>query len=304
MKINPVYKKELKLSVRTGRIAMNIFIFNAILSGIGILVLYSMFQSAILYGGNVHYESMIQMYIILSVFEFGLILFIVPALTASAISGERERQTLDILLTTRIKPIQIIVGKLQSSISTILLLTISSLPIIFIVFSLGGVSLYNIMQLILYFVITAIYVGSFGMLCSSFFKKTTVSTVFSFGGLMAMLGGTFFIIIIAFLIENVRLNGSNYSTYVNPDVGYVLLLLLINPAVTFFDLIVNQVGTASMLVELMDQFGKINEIFTENWFTISIIVQLLLSGLFIWLSTRLLDPLRTRTKKIKAKKEK
>ena len=118
--INPVYKKELKTSVRSMKIALTLLAYNGLLALIGLISFYALFESA-RYNGMDH-GLILMIYAILVVMEFGLILFVIPAYTSSAISGERERQTLEILLTTSMKPSQIIRGKLFSSISTVLLL--------------------------------------------------------------------------------------------------------------------------------------------------------------------------------------
>ena len=67
-------------------------------------------------------------------------MFIVPAVTASSISGERERQTLDLMLTTRMSAGQIVGGKLLSALSTLLLLILSSFPAVAMVFVYGGIT--------------------------------------------------------------------------------------------------------------------------------------------------------------------
>ena len=71
---------------------------------------------------------------VLSVLQLALIVFITPGLTAGVISSERERQTLNMLLTTTQSSTSIIIGKLVSSVAYLLLLMIASLPLYSIVF--------------------------------------------------------------------------------------------------------------------------------------------------------------------------
>ena len=71
---------------------------------------------------NIQYSSFMDLYEFVTSMEFLLLMFIVPAVTASSISGERERQTLDLMLTTRMSAGQIVGGKLLSALSTLLLL--------------------------------------------------------------------------------------------------------------------------------------------------------------------------------------
>ena len=64
---------------------------------------------------SIQYSSFMELYEFVTSMEFILLMFIVPAVTASAISGERERQTLDLMLTTRMSAGQIVTGKLLSA---------------------------------------------------------------------------------------------------------------------------------------------------------------------------------------------
>ncbi|MBK8024641.1 MAG: hypothetical protein IPK19_25260 [Chloroflexi bacterium] len=54
--------------------------------------------------------------------ELILILFIAPAFTAGAITGERERQTYDLLQTTLLSKATFVIGKLESALGYIVLL--------------------------------------------------------------------------------------------------------------------------------------------------------------------------------------
>ena len=136
MQINPVFKKELKLSVRSARLPVVMLIYNSVLAFISLLIFYTIIGNA-QWSGLMDFTSVILLYIVVISIEGVLLAFIIPALTASTISGERERQTLDILLTTRMTPFGIISGKLMSSVSMIVLLVISSIPVISIVFIFG-----------------------------------------------------------------------------------------------------------------------------------------------------------------------
>ena len=60
---------------------------------------------------NIQYSSFMDLYEFVTSMEFLLLMFIVPAVTASSISGERERQTLDLMLTTRMSAGQIVGGE-------------------------------------------------------------------------------------------------------------------------------------------------------------------------------------------------
>ena len=68
------------------------------------------------------YSSFLRIYGLVVLLEFLLLLFITPSLTAGAISSERERETIDLMLTTQMKPSEIVSGKLMSNLSFIIVL--------------------------------------------------------------------------------------------------------------------------------------------------------------------------------------
>lgn len=169
MKLNPVYKKELKISVRSIRIPLIILVYNALLALFSLLVFHFTFADS--YNRAIDYSEILVMYLFIVCIEFGLVLFVIPAFTASAISGERERQTLEILLTTTMKPHQIIVGKLFSSVSETLLLVISSFPVISIIFTVGGIRVKDLLILLFITIITAFFIGSIGIFFQQCLKE-------------------------------------------------------------------------------------------------------------------------------------
>ena len=63
--------------------------------------------------------------VVTQIFSF-LLMFIMPALTTGSISGERERRTLELLFTTQMPPGDIVMGKLFSALSQLLVLVVSS----------------------------------------------------------------------------------------------------------------------------------------------------------------------------------
>lgn len=302
--INPVYKKELKLNVRTMRMALTILFYNAILAFIGLVCFYLVFSSGRYYG-SIDYSNILVIYLIISIIEIGLVMFVVPAFTASAIAGERERQTLEILLTTRLKPMQIIMGKLLSSISNVLLLVFSSMPILSIVFTVGGVNFRDLLQLVFMTLILAIYIGSMGIFFSTLFKKTVPATVFTYGGVIFLTLGTIFIVVVSYLICD-NINQQNYMnavSYTSTDIGNATLILLLNPAITMVSMVAQQYGSASILTSFISSFGRCNRFIMEHWFWCSVVAQMLVSMIFLFSAARLLNPLKRKNMVRKEKKK-
>lgn len=303
MRINPVYKKELKTRIRSVKTAVILFSYNGLLALFGLFSFYITFEYKNKYGGVVNYSDILKIYAIITAMEFGLVLFIVPGLTSGSISSEREKQTLEILLTTKLSPLQIILGKLASSISMIIMLAFSSLPILALTFSIGGISFIDLLEFIVLITVTAVYIGSVGIFFSTLFKKTTAATVTTYGILLVIGLGTVLILwgVTSLLGLKMNLLMPNSEVKPSPNLGNFILILLINPAVTCFSMIESQIGTGSRLTDFFGRFGSVSLGIQNNWFLLSVSLQLIISLVLIWFSSKLLNPLRQRKGEINNK---
>jgi len=142
---NPIVAKEYRSRMRTWRSPLTITIHVIVLGGIGWAVFSAIANSVAGFGssgGGVSPSSMgILLFTFLILFQIVLLAFITPALTSGAISGERERQTIDLLFVTPLAPFSIIWGKLLASMSFVVLLLVLSVPIFSLVFLFGGIEL-------------------------------------------------------------------------------------------------------------------------------------------------------------------
>lgn len=172
---NPVLNKELKLRFRTGKSFLGILFY---LLAIG-LIMISFIYTQSFSSGAIYFrpEESRFMFTVLSILQLILILFITPGLTAAVISTEREKQTLNILLTTTQSSANIILGKLFSSIAYLLLLLLSSLPLYSLVFLFGGISPMQLINVFSFYFITILGCGSLGVFFSTIFRKTIVSII-------------------------------------------------------------------------------------------------------------------------------
>lgn len=179
--MNPIAKKDLRISTRSMRIAWAIFAFEAVVAAIMLIAVLgiSMAQrSSVDYTSS--YEVLQVMFYIIAVIEYLIVALIMPIMTASSISGEKERQTFDILLTTPIKRLRIVWGKVISSTVRIMIFIIGSIPIMAVSFTLGGLSWGYLLLFLITMLIFAIFTGSFGVLVSTFTKRSIVSIIISY----------------------------------------------------------------------------------------------------------------------------
>jgi ABC-type transport system involved in multi-copper enzyme maturation permease subunit len=124
-----------------------------------------------------------------------IVLVLAPASTAGSISLEREKQTLDLLSTTPISSLAIVLGKLASALSWILLLLLASIPVTALVFTFGGVAPDDMARGYLVLLVTAVFYGSLGLFVSALVKRTQAATVINLVTVIALTAGAGFIFV-------------------------------------------------------------------------------------------------------------
>ncbi len=296
IKINPVFQKHLRTGARHVKTALILLGYNSILALFGLFALFLALQNDNPYGSLFHYSSILDIYAIIVAVEFVLTLLVIPALTGTSIAGEREKQTLEILLTTNLTPIRIILGKLASSINIMVLLAFSSLPILALVFTIGGITLMDLLVFMVLVVVTAIYIGSMGIFFSTLFKKTTTATVSTYAGVFILCLGSVGVMWGIHSLMQLNINYKTDESTIRPiaDIGNWILLLIPNPLLTCFSLIEGQIGTGEAFKNFIGHYGTLSFNLRKNWFVISVIFQMIMSGVFILLSAKLLNPLRKK----------
>lgn len=300
MKINPVYKRENMVSARSFRLPLIILVFNGILGIVALLNMYSVIAQVKL-SASIQYSSFLQIYIFVAAIEFGLLMFIMPAITAGSISGERERQTLELMLTTQMTPWQIVSGKLLSAFSTMFLLIVTSFPILALVFVYGGVTLVDLVMLMLCYITVALFTGSLGICFSALFKKSTMATVVTYGVLAAVVAGTYALNKFVYSLAQMYTNNMAVTDLGarQANSGGFLYLLLLNPAVTFYVAINKQAGDNQVTNNIGHWFGvQPGNVIMDYWVPISILLQLILVGLMLWIGVRAVNPIKSKGRRI------
>lgn len=227
--INPVLKKEMKTKMRTWRTIITISLYALALSSLMILIYSQTFVSYRNINGF-KAESLKIMYVAVIIFQFAMIIFIVPTLTSGSISGEKERRTFDLLICSKLSSFSIILGKLLAALSQIILLLIISIPVLGVLFLFGGISPLNVISIFLFNVVIAILIGSIGIFNSAIFKKTTTATVISYLVTFFLAGGTFIIVGMLkglFFVYNktfIRDIISQTVMYINPFSGLAAII--------------------------------------------------------------------------------
>jgi ABC-type transport system involved in multi-copper enzyme maturation permease subunit len=188
---NPIVAKEYRSRMRTWRSPIAMTVYICLIGGLGWAIFSSMSSSARSSynpGQAANYGQSLFMWLI--IFQMVLLAFITPALTAGAVSSERERQTIDLLFVTRLPSFSILWGKLLASMSFVLLLLLLSVPIFSLVFLFGGIELDQLVTAFLVTGVAALTLGLIGIACSTAFRRTLQATVAAYGAAFVMLAGT------------------------------------------------------------------------------------------------------------------
>ena len=119
-------------------------------------------------------------YLAMIAVQFGLLILIAPAMTSGAIAGERERQTLDLLLVTNTGSFRILMGKVMESFAVLALLIFCGMPVMCLCLLTGGVTVGQILIGELFLLAEAFACVSIGVFCSTLFRSTAVSAVISY----------------------------------------------------------------------------------------------------------------------------
>lgn len=183
---NPVLLNEWKLRMRTRRSPWIIALYLLVLGGVALTFIYLMTDG----GGRYDPNRSRELFMVLSLLQLAMICFVVPGLTAGVISGERERQTLSILLTTNISATKLILGKWLASLSFMTFLVFATIPLYAIVFLYGGISPAQLLKVFGFYLITMLCLGSIGVLLSTLIKRTGIATVLSYAVVFGYAAGT------------------------------------------------------------------------------------------------------------------
>ena len=173
---NPVLTRELLVTLRSSRSFILQFLY---VCALGALV-YFRWPSGEGDGHQVSPGVARRLFDIFFLGQFFLVALMAPTFAAGSITGEKERKTYELLLASPLRPGTILIGKLLSSLSYLVILIVSSLPLMILCYLLGGLLLSEITRSYLVLILSA---GTFGLLsiaCSSYFRRTSSALVVSY----------------------------------------------------------------------------------------------------------------------------
>ena len=247
----------------------------------------------------------------LSIFQLILVCFIAPAFTAGQVSLEREKQTLDLLVSTPLRPASIVLGKLGAALAFVVLMIVAALPIVAIVLMYGGVTVADLARQQLVLLSTALVLGAIGLFYSALLKRTQAATVLTYITMLALTLGTVLIFIFWTVVASRADDAGLGAPRVAPE-----QLLYVNPGIAMLDVIApaepgGNEGIARTLAQLrgstivfdaeapcigdecpaVDRFGNVVDGgATGYWLTRISITYLLIAAVLTYFATRLVVP--------------
>ena len=181
---NPILAFSATRRMRSLRTLIVVLAYVSVLLLIAAVLLRGMFGRAVsLYT----MQRSVTCYAVLLVVQFLMLIMIGPAMASGAIAGERERQTLELLLVTNTRSFRIAVGKVMESFALLALLIVCGLPVMCLTMVAGGVTLVQILVGMLFLLAVAFGTVSVGIFSSACTRSTLLSTVMSYV-LIGMIG--------------------------------------------------------------------------------------------------------------------
>lgn len=188
MKLNPIFRKDELTSARSLALPAMVTGLNTLFF---LLVIGNLFYSTGVArsSGEVGYVSFLRIYYGGCLLELFLLQLYTPFSAAQALYGEKRSGQLALLLTTQLSSLEIVLGKLLSSLSSALFLSVTTLPILGTVYIYGGVTGIELLAVLSAFLFTGLYGTALGLFFSGLFRSLTAAVVSAYAVLSVSLAG-------------------------------------------------------------------------------------------------------------------
>lgn len=190
LKLNPcVAMHELRLRMRGTRVYWVLFAYAGIAAVTFLIALWATaWQSNLTGGPGLREQNLGRIVLtVLAYTQLVLVLLILPAYAAGAITMEREKRTMEMLRATLLTPSDVVTGKLSVVLSLGVLLLLSSLPIGAWSLLLGGVAPEEVAMIYSYLLAVAVFAAALGMVFSALLGRSLGAVVAVYGLLLGLL---------------------------------------------------------------------------------------------------------------------
>lgn len=254
--LNPILSFSATRRMRSFKTLLIAAVWLLVMMGVALLIMGQLFRS----GASIDsLRSGVTCYQILIIVQFILIILVAPAMTSGAIAGERERQTLELLLVTNTRSFRIVWGKAMESFAMLALLIVCGFPVMCMTMIAGAVTILQILAGELFLLAMAFAAVCVGVLSSALARSTVGSSILSYVILLSI-----GLLTTLPLLADVgkELTGQVYDqakyAAMAPEEAMGLLspVLFINPGFALLALLQGQTGLLTSRLEYQDQ-GRI-----------------------------------------------
>ena len=238
--LNPILSFSATRRMRSFRTLVVAGAYAGVLLAIAIVMLGSFFQPRVSIGNM---AAGMNCYAVMMAAQFALLVLIAPAMTSGAIAGERERQTLELLLVTQTGSFRIVLGKALESFALLALLIACGLPPVCLCLMAGGITFAQVLLGEAFLLAVAFGAACVGIFCSALSRGTMMSTVLSYLALLVIGAVTALPFLLGYpqRITDVVYDAAAYADLTAAGaLGMISPLLLLNPAYGFAALIQGQ----------------------------------------------------------------
>lgn len=189
---NPILTREMRTRMRGAKAFWILMVYLGLLSLIlgGTYLSWWNSQNRGMGTATASYDMGRLFYGVLFAVQAALVGLITPALTAGALTIEREQRTFEALTISPLSRRAIVVGKLTSAVAFVGLLLVGSLPLVAVCFLLGGVSPEEVAVAYLLLLVSAFLYGATGIAYSAFAKNTAMATLLTYTTILVFFLGT------------------------------------------------------------------------------------------------------------------
>lgn len=178
---NPVVVRELRARMRGGRPFLVTGVYTLVVAACVVEAYYLVtLQAAGTPDGGASGQLGRQIWMWGALAQSILLPLVVPAFTCGAVTLERERHLLELLLLTRQSGLKIALGKLGPAVGLGWMLLLASVPALLVSSWLGGVSPQEVTASVLLLASQVLLAACFGLAVSTLVRKTSVATVVTY----------------------------------------------------------------------------------------------------------------------------
>ena len=226
--------KELRSYLRGARPFTLITVYLTILGGLLVLIYAGQSESSFINRAEIGL-SLYGTVIGLALLQ---LTFLAPALNASSLGSERDRQTIDLLMITPVSPLKLVIGKLAAPCLFLLIMSVATLPLAAFAFLIGGIELRDLGIGLLLLALTTLGYGAIGIWAAARSRTSRSGTMISQGIVfMLAIGLPVLALIIAGLLADQQNQGSELADWIltSPIVRWPgLALLALSPFAGLF----------------------------------------------------------------------